>query len=120
MRPDRVTTFVALANAFMTVRSEVPLAIWAPPSDLTVMKIQLTIASATILAMFAFQAEAQTRPPRPEPDERIMRDLGHPKYQPNSLADRSIRQENETLRNRLLLPGESRPLSGTRSYRFEK
>lgn len=73
-----------------------------------------------ILALFASQAGAQIRPISP-PDsyEHTMRDLGRPKYRPDGVGERSIRQDNEALRNRLLLPHRHQPLGGIRSNKSE-
>jgi hypothetical protein len=54
-------------------------------------------------AVLATQVLAQSRPSyRRSASERTMQELGRPKYQPDIVGDRAIRQDNDTLRNRLL------------------
>ena len=85
-----------------------------PDQDLTIMKLRFVLIPATILAVLTLHATAQTRTPPAQYDDRIIRDLSRPKYQPKTSGDRTIRDENEALRNRLLLPRDRQSVRGRR------
>jgi hypothetical protein len=87
------------------------LAIGPSQTNLTDMKPRFHVTLAMVLAALTFQAAAQSRPPpAAQYDDRVVRELSRPKYQSNPFSDRAIRDENDALRNRLLLPRERQPL----------
>lgn len=71
----------------------------------------LTIACAlTLVAIVAGPSHAQSRRDVYDSREKASRDLIKPKYKTDGLGDRSIRRENDSLRNRLLLDRNGRSL----------
>lgn len=68
------------------------------------MRLALTLAIALALAATAIEpSDAQRRRDAYESREKASRDLIGPKYRSNGLGDLSIRRENKSLRDRLLL-----------------